>query len=110
MSAESARIEAEQKRIIERANGLLGRPASSPLVALLPTSDGEESNGFEKQEKDVLTQGEELVAKMYKSYQFGGITVTSLMEYEKVLYEFELEYRQVLVKDAMKPSSELLTE
>lgn len=110
MSADSARIEAEQRRTIERANRMLGRPATSPLVALLPTSDGEKSNSFEKQEKDVLTQGEELVTRMYKSYQFGGISVTSLMEYEKVLYEFELEYRQALVRDAMKPSSKLLTE
>ncbi|MBI2820455.1 MAG: hypothetical protein HYX73_10795 [Acidobacteria bacterium] len=110
MSADSARIEAEQKRIIERANRLLGRPATSPLVALLPTSDGEESGGLEKQQKDVLTQGEELVTRMYKSYQFGGISLTSLMAYEKVLYEFELEYRQALARNAMKPSSELLTE
>ena len=102
MSAESARIEAEQKRITERANRLLGRPADTALVALLPSSGGQESSAVENQARDVLTQGEELVAKMYKSYQFGGISVTALMEYEKVLYEFEFEYREALARDAMK--------
>ena len=106
MAAESARLEAERKRIVERANSLLGRPAATPLVALLPLSSAEVPNGVDKQQKDVLAQGEELVTKMYKSYQFGGITVTSLMEYEKVLYEFELQYREQMVQDAMKPAAE----
>ena len=106
MSAEAARTEAEQNRIIDRANRLLGRPANTPLVALLPDSGGQESSAVESQAKEVLAQGEELVAKMYKNYQFGGISVTSLMEYEKVLYEFELEYREALARNAMKPASE----
>jgi len=106
MVAESARIEAEKKRAVEQANSLLGRPAAAPLVALLPLSRAEDPNGVDKQQKDVLAEGEELVTKMYRSYQFGGITVTALMEYEKVLYELELEYREQWARDAMKPATE----
>ena len=106
MVAESARIEAEQKRAVEQANSLLGRPPAAPLVALLPLSSSENPNGVDKQQKDVLAQGKELVTKMYRSYQFGGITVTALMEYEKVLYELEIEYREQWARDAMKPATE----
>ncbi|MBI4478922.1 MAG: hypothetical protein HY651_02765 [Acidobacteria bacterium] len=106
MAAESARLETERKRLVERANALLGRPAEIPLVALLPLSSAEVPNGVDKQQKEALAQGEELVTKMYKSYQFGGMAVTALMAYEKVLYEFELEYRQQVARDAMKPAAE----
>ncbi len=102
MAAEGARIEAEWKRIVERANSLMGRPATAPLVALLPASDDTLADGVEKQQKDLLEQGQELVAKMYKSYQFGGISVTSLMEYEKELYETEVEYRQEVARAALQ--------
>lgn len=105
MAAESARIEAEQQRLISRANRLLGRPASAPLVALLPhageTGSGE-VEGAQKQAKEVLAQGEELLARMYQSYQFGGTSLTSLMEYEKTVYEFDLRYREAQARDALK--------
>ena len=106
MAAESSRIEAEQARIIERANRLLGRPPATPLLAILAESDGAESNAAEKRAGEVLAQGEELVAKMYQSYQFGGITLTSLMEYEKVVFEVDLEYRQTLARTAMRAAAE----
>jgi hypothetical protein len=101
MAVESARIEVEQSQIIERANALLGRPATTALVALLP-----KSSATEKQAEEVLKQGEDLVAKMYENYQFGGISITSLMEYEHAVYEFELDYRGSLARHAISAASE----
>ena len=106
MAVEAARMEAEQTRISERANRLLGRPPATPLVALLPESAGVESDAAEQRAKEVLTQGEELVAKLYESYQFGGMAITLLMEYEHVVYEFKLEYRETLARNAMSAASE----
>ena len=106
MAAEGARLEAELKQIVERANSLIGRPATAPLTALLPVSGEDLADGIEKPRKDLLEQGQELIAKMYKSYQFGGISVTSLMEYEKELYETEVEYRQEVARAAVKAAGE----
>jgi len=106
MAAESARIEAEQKRMVERANSLMGRPPAAPLTALLPAPGEDLPEGVEKQQKDLLAQGEELISKMYKSYEFGGISVTSLMEYEHGLYQLEVEYRQQVARAAVKLESE----
>jgi len=97
MVVESARVESEQARIIARANKLLGRSPAAPLVALSP-----EATAADQQAKEVLKQGEDMVAKMYESYQFGGTSITSLMEYENVLYEFDLEYRQTLARNAVR--------
>jgi hypothetical protein len=105
VSSESARIEAEQKRIIERANGLLGRPADTALLALLPPSVDSEFSAIQDQAKEVLTQGEDLIAQMYKSYEYGGISVIELLEYEQILYEFEIEYRESLAQDAMNAAT-----
>jgi hypothetical protein len=105
MAAEAARIEAELKQVTQRANSLIDRPATAPLTALLPVSEGD-ADGMERRQKDLLEQGQELIAKMYKSYQFGGISVTSLMEYEKELYETEVEYRQGVARAAVRAAEE----
>ena len=101
MAVESARLEAEQARLIGRANQMLGRPADSPLLAVLP-----EGAAAEKQAGEVLAQGEKMIAKMYESYQFGGISITSLMEYENAVYEFELEYRETMARNAVSDGLE----
>lgn len=106
LNNQSARIEAQQKRIIRRANRLLGRPNDTPLVAVLPSLEGDEFSAIEDQAKEVLTEGEDLISQMYKSYEYGGISVIELLEYEQILYEFELEYRESLAQDAMAAASE----
>jgi hypothetical protein len=102
IAAESARIEAQQKQLVEQANSLLGRPPAAPFTALPMRSSEDSLTAAEKQNKDLLAQGEELLSKMFKSYQFGGISVTSLMEYENGLYEIEVEYRLQVARDAVK--------
>jgi hypothetical protein len=102
--AESARAEAEQKRIVDQANALMGRPAGSPLVALLPPAPAgsdDPPDALEKQEKELLGQGEELIVKQYKTYQYGGIALSALLWQEQQLYETELEYRAGVSRDAV---------
>jgi hypothetical protein len=106
MSAEAARIESQQARIIESANRLLGRAPAAPLVALLSESGDAGGAAEQKRAKEVLAQGQELVARMYQSYQFGGITLTSLMEYEKVLFELDLDSGERAAREALRAASE----
>ena len=102
MAAESARIEAEQKRRIAEANALIGRPADAPLTALVSVDDdpadagakgAPKVSGAQKASEDLLTQGEELLSKAYKNYQYGGVPLTSLLWQEQELYHAELDYR-----------------
>jgi hypothetical protein len=103
--SESARYEAERQRALRSANSLLGRPADAPLLALLPASSGAEAPGvLEKLEKEVLPQGQELLAKLYQSYLFGGIPLSSLLWQEQELYRTELQYRVALARQAMEPA------
>jgi len=49
-------------------------------------------------EKVLLPMGAELLAKMYQSYLFGGMTLTSLLGQEAEVYRTELEYRLLVVE------------
>ncbi|HWP85053.1 MAG TPA: hypothetical protein VNN17_07680 [Terriglobia bacterium] len=108
-AAESARLAAEQKRIAGRANRLLGRPPEAPLRAVLPETSAGEPDGVAKQLQEALAQGVELVGKMYSNYQFGGIPLATLLQYENDIYQAEVSYRQWVARRAMeqagKPSA-----
>jgi outer membrane protein TolC len=105
MSAESARIEAEEKRLVAQANFVMGRSAASPVVALLPVAPDDPADGAEKRQKDILAQGEELISKLYKSYQFGGIPLIALLWNEQELYKTEIGYRSDVARDAVRPET-----
>jgi hypothetical protein len=102
-TAESARVEAEQKRIVDQADAMMGHPASSPFQALLPPAAGADDppNALEKQQRDLLGQGEELIVKQFKAYEFGGIALGNLLWQEQQLYQTELEYRAGVARDAV---------
>jgi hypothetical protein len=104
-SAEAARADVDVKRIVEQANAMMGHPAGSSFQALLPvagTSDDPPS-ALEKQQRDLLGQGEELIGKQFKSYQFGGTALGSLLWQEQQLYQTELEYRAGVARAAVPP-------
>ena len=103
-TAQSAQYEAERQRALRKANSLLGKPADSALVALLPATSNASSGALEKLEKETLPQGRELLAKLYQSYLFGGIPLSSLLWQEQELYRTELQYRVWLAREAMEPS------
>jgi hypothetical protein len=105
VSNQSARIEAEQKRLVDRANRLLGRPPGIPLLAVLPTPVDKEFSAIQDQAKAVLTEGEDLIAQMYKTYEYGGISVIELLEYEQILYEFDTDYRESVARDSMSAAA-----
>jgi hypothetical protein len=105
-TAQSAQYEAERQRALRKANSLLGKPANSALVALLPVPSSATSPGaLEKLEKEILPQGRELLARLYQSYLFGGSPLSSLLWQEQELYRTELQYRVWLARDAMESSS-----
>lgn len=103
--AESARIESEEKLLVGQANNMLGRPATAPLTLIASNRSEDTLTALAKQHKDLLAQAEELIAKMYRSYQFSGISVTSLLEYESQVYEAETAYRQQVARDTVPQSS-----
>jgi hypothetical protein len=101
-SAESARYSAERQRLAGQANALLGRPAEAPLVAVLQLGSGPAPAGaaasdsaaaLARLESEVLPQGQELLAKLYQSYLFGGVPLTTLLSHEQRLYAADLDYR-----------------
>ena len=105
--SESAQYEAERQRARRQANALLGRPADSALVALLPEPSSATSPGaLEKLEKEILPQGQELLAKLYQSYLFGGIPLSSLLWQEQELYRTDLQYRVRLARSAIESAGE----
>ena len=103
-TAQSAQYEADRRRALRKANSLLGKPADSALVALLPAPSNASSGALEKLEKEILPQGRELLAKLYQSYLFGGIPLISLLWQEQELYRTELQYRVWLAREAMGSS------
>jgi hypothetical protein len=96
-AAESAGIETEQAQIVERANKLLGRPLDASLVAAAPAREpvGPPPSN------DLLTQAEELLDKLYQSYQFGGIPLGVLLWHEEDVYRTELDYRLRQARSAL---------
>jgi hypothetical protein len=103
-TAESARIESEEKLLVGQTNTMLGRPAQAPLTLVAGVQSEDALTALAKQHKALLAQAEEVIAKMYRSYQFGGISVTSLLEYESQVYEAETAYRQQVARDAVPRS------
>ena len=100
-TAEAARADVDVKRIVEQANAMMGRPAGSSFQALLPVAADDPPTALEKQQKDLLGQGEELIVKQFKNYQFGGITLVAVLWQEQQLYQTELEYRAGVARDAV---------
>lgn len=115
-----AEFEAERLAAVEEANLLLKRPAASPLVGALDTQPApaapeskpnaagaapppEPGPDFASRraafEKELLPLGNALMGKMYQSYLFGGIPVTSLLSQERELFNTELHYRLLLVEE-----------
>lgn len=121
-AARVAQFEAQRRSAAEEANLLLKRPASSPLVALMeapaeaipPRTDPKSENAAAAApaigpdiasrraafEKELLPLGNELLRKMYQSYLFGGIPLTSLLWQEQEVYRTDLEYRRLLEEAA----------
>ena len=100
-TVEAARADVELKRILEHANAMMGHAPASSFQALLPIAADDPPSAIEKQEKDLLGQGEELIIKQFKNYQFGGIDLGALLGQEQQLYQTELEYRGGVARDAI---------
>jgi hypothetical protein len=106
MSAESARIESAHAQIVERANSLLGRPPDAALRALRSDSENRTGDTSVELSDGLLAQGEELLDKLYQSYQFGGIPLSALLWHEQDVYRAELDYQLGLVRQVVGLRSE----
>ena len=107
------RFEAERHSALSKANRLLGRQLRSPLLALTaetrspsaPAQTDTPSAGtfaarIARLEQELLPQAQELLAKIYQNYLFGGVTLTTLLWQEEQTYETELRYRLLLVQQS----------
>jgi len=122
-AARVAQFETERLRAVEQTNLLLKRPASTPFVALMESPPEAAPQKMEQKagvpstaapqdiapdftsrkaalENELLPLGNELLGKMYQSYLFGGIPLTSLLWQEQEVYEADLEYRLLLLEAA----------
>lgn len=101
------RWQAERNLGLESVNRLLGREPRAPLIAI--TSDTAPSSAdlqstnsglaarIERLEQ-LLTQAQELLAKMHQNYLFGGVTLPALLWQEEQTYQTELQYRLLLLQ------------
>lgn len=123
-AARAAQFEAERLSAAEEANLLLKRPATAPFVAVIESPAQTNPQKADQKtesaaapppeirpdiasrkaafEKELLPRGNELLGKMYQSYLFGGIPLTSLLWQEQQVYSAEMEYRLLLVEGAKK--------
>jgi len=123
-----AQFEAERRQAQQQANLLLGRNFEMPLTALPSSAPADKSAGSDQElrppaasskedapwgklrdrfEDELLPQARELLGKMYQNYLFGGVPLSALLWQEQLVYQTELQYRQVLAKAAMQlPLSE----
>ena len=105
------RFEAERHSALSKANRFLGREPRSPLVALTaearsssspaqtdPPSTGAFAPRIARLEHELLPQAQDLLAKIYQNYLFGGVTLTALLWQEEQTYQTELQYRLLLVE------------
>ncbi len=101
------RWQAERDVGLTSVNGLLGRGPHAPLIAI--TSNASPSSADFQSANDnlaarierfeqLLTQAQELLAKMYQNYLFGGVTLPALLWQEEQTYQTELQYRLLLVQ------------
>jgi len=105
-----ARLErwrAERDVGLTLVNALLGREPRAPLIAIMSNAspsraDSQSANDtlaarIERFDQ-LLAQAQDLLAKMYQNYLFGGVTLPALLWQEEQTYQTELEYRLLLVQ------------
>jgi len=104
--------EAERRRALAEVNRLLGRDPRSPLLALpaqtpVGASTGPTDTAALAADKfaariarleQLLPQAQDLLAKIYQNYLFGGVPLTTLLWQEEQTYQTELQYRLLLVE------------
>ena len=123
--ARLAQFEAERRRAIRQADQFLGREPDSPLVALTTPTEQEpaekpnEAGASQPDarrgssplgkvaetaqrrmqlEKELLSQAQELLGKVYQNYLFGGVSLSALLWQEEQVYQTELQYRLLLAE------------
>jgi hypothetical protein len=105
MAAASEHTEKQRRRAVAHANTFLGRPAASPLTALLPSSgDASSGGGNGGAHGELLDRGRELLNRMYRSYSFGGTSLAALLWQEQQVYQAELDYRTAIVTESVPAS------
>lgn len=94
-ASEVGRQEADLRRAAAMANAIVARETSAPMVAIVdaPAPDSSDGQGLNTMEKEVLTRGRDLLAKLFQSYSVGGVEVTELLWYEREAAEAESSYR-----------------
>jgi hypothetical protein len=99
------RLEAERRSALSKANRLLGREPSSPLIAVNTTpaakapAPGVPSAAARiARLEQLLPQAQELLARIYQNYLFGGAPLTALLWQEEQTYQTDLQYRLLLVE------------
>jgi outer membrane protein TolC len=100
--------EDERHSALSKANHLLGRDPRAALVALttethppgaeIAPQSADKSSTSIAHLQQLLPQAQELLAKIYQNYLFGGVALTALLWQEEQVYQTELQYRLLLVE------------
>lgn len=103
-ASEVARLEANRRRAIARANAVAGRPTAEPLLAVVEPAppSNEDAQGLELFERDVVPRGQELLKKLFQSYSVGGVSVSELLWQEQQATQVEMNYRVWAVTTAFE--------
>lgn len=102
------RFEAARLSASAQINTLLGREPHAPLRALGTENSPPDASDLPPEDKllasriarleQLLSQAQDLLAKVYQNYLFGGVTLSALLWQEEQTYETELRYRQALAE------------
>jgi outer membrane protein TolC len=103
--AEARLEQAEALRLhyAEEVNSLIGRELRSPLLAAGAEDSPSDASDIQSESKllaarvaslaQLLPQAQDLLAKVYQNYLFGGVALTALLWQEEQVYESEQQYR-----------------
>lgn len=108
------RFDAQRLSALSNINLLLSREPDSPLRAVAAEATPNTSASDQPADKagriaraqQLLAQAQELLAKVYQNYLFGGVTLTTLLWQEDQVYQTELQYRLSVVEAEQSSSAQ----